>query len=59
VVVWRFITERRAINLDPTADGLAARLIVYVANAFEVIDKLNALLVQHRRPIQEPAPANN
>jgi hypothetical protein len=44
-VGWRFITERRAVNLDPNcgwARGKADAL--YVADAFEVMLKVNALL---------------
>ena len=44
-VGWRFIGERRAINLDPSC-GWARRKadVLYVADAFEVICKLNALI---------------
>ena len=45
VVGWRFINERRAVNLDPNcgwARGKAA--VLYVPDAFEVMRKVNALL---------------
>ncbi len=45
VVGWRFITERRAVNLDANC-GWARRKadVLYVADAFEVMKRLNALL---------------
>jgi electron transfer flavoprotein alpha subunit len=45
VVGWRFINDRRAINLDPNcgwAQGKADSL--YIADAFEVMAKVNDLL---------------
>ena len=45
-VGWRFISERRAINLDPNCGWARGKAdILYVADAFEVIGKLNALLL--------------
>ncbi len=45
VVGWRFINERRAINLDPNCGWAQGKAdVVYVADAFEVITKVNALL---------------
>jgi len=45
VVGWRFIQERRAVNLDPNCGWARGKAdVVYVADAFEVIAKLNALL---------------
>jgi electron transfer flavoprotein alpha subunit len=45
VVGWRFINERRAINLDPNCGWARGKAdVLYVANAFEVIAKLNRLL---------------
>lgn len=45
VVGWRFINERRAINLDPNCGWARGKAdVLYVADAFEVIPKLNALL---------------
>ena len=47
VVGWRFINERRAINLDPNCGWARGKAdVLYVANAFEVIAKLNALLAE-------------
>lgn len=45
VVGWRFINERRAINLDPNCGWARGKAdVLYVADAFEVIAKINALL---------------
>jgi electron transfer flavoprotein alpha subunit len=45
VVGWRFIAERRAISLDPNCGWTRGKAdVVYVADAFPVIAKLNALL---------------
>jgi electron transfer flavoprotein alpha subunit len=45
VVGWRFIQERRAVNLDPNCGWARGKAdVLYVADAFEVIAKLNALL---------------
>jgi len=45
VVGWRFISERRAISLDPNCGWTRGKAdVVYVADAFQVIRKLNALL---------------
>jgi electron transfer flavoprotein alpha subunit len=45
VVGWRFIRERRAVNLDPNCGWARGKAdIVYVADAFEVMEKVNALL---------------
>jgi len=47
VVGWRFINERRAINLDPNCGWARGKAdVLYVADAFEVISKLNALLAE-------------
>jgi len=47
VVGWRFIAERRAISLDPNCGWSRGKAdVVYVADAFQVILKLNALLTQ-------------
>ena len=44
-VGWRFIAERRAINLDPNCGWARGKAdVLYVADAFEVLAKLNALL---------------
>lgn len=43
-VGWRFISERRAINLDPNCGWARGKAdVLYVADAFEVMGKLNAL----------------
>ncbi len=45
VVGWRFISERRAINLDETCGWAQGKAdVLYVADAFEVMAKVNALL---------------
>lgn len=45
VVGWRFITERRAVNLDPNCGWARGKAdVLYVADAFEVMAKVNALL---------------
>ncbi len=50
VVGWRFITERRAVNLDPNCGWARGKAdVLYVADAFEVVAKLNALLAQRSR----------
>jgi electron transfer flavoprotein alpha subunit len=47
VVGWRFITERRAINLDPNCGWARGKAdVVYVADAFAVMTKVNALLAK-------------
>jgi electron transfer flavoprotein alpha subunit len=44
-VGWRFIAERRAINLDPSCGWAQGKAdVLYVADAFEVLGKLNDLL---------------
>lgn len=45
VVGWRFIGDRRAISLDPNCGWTRGKAdVVYVADAFPVIRKLNELL---------------
>jgi electron transfer flavoprotein alpha subunit len=45
VVGWRFIAERRAISLDPNCGWTRGKAdVVYVADAFRVIAKVNELL---------------
>jgi electron transfer flavoprotein alpha subunit len=45
VVGWRFISERRAVNLNPNCGWAQAKAdVLYVADAFEVMEKVNALL---------------
>lgn len=49
VVGWRFVSERRAINLDANCGWARGKAdVVYVANAFEVMAKLNALLAEKK-----------
>ena len=44
-VGWRFIGERRAINLDPNCGWARGKAdVLYVADAFEVMSKVNPLL---------------
>ena len=44
-VGWRFIGERRAINLDPNCGWARGKAdVLYVADAFEVMRKVNAQL---------------
>lgn len=48
VVGWRFINERRAINLDPNCGWARGKAdVLYVADAFEVMSKLNCLLAEN------------
>ena len=45
VVGWRFINERRAISLDPNCGWARGKAdVVYVADAFKVVARLNELL---------------
>ena len=45
VVGWRFINERRAVNLDAGCGWARGKAdVLYVADAFEVMRELNALL---------------
>ncbi len=49
VVGWRFINERRAINLDPNCGWARGKAdVLYVADAFEVMQKVNALLAEKK-----------
>jgi electron transfer flavoprotein alpha subunit len=44
-VGWRFIAERRAISLDANCGWTRGKAdVVYVADAFEVVSRVNALL---------------
>jgi len=44
-VGWRFINERRAVNLDANCGWAQGKAdVLYVADAFEVMAKVNALL---------------
>ncbi|MGD0632302.1 MAG: hypothetical protein ABR987_23505 [Terracidiphilus sp.] len=45
VVGWRFISERRAISLDPNCGWTRGKAdVVYIADAFQVMAELNRLL---------------
>ena len=45
VVGWRFIAERRAISLDANCGWTRGKAdVVYVADAFQVMDRVSALL---------------
>lgn len=49
VVGWRFIAERRAVNLDPNCGWARGKAdVLYVADAFKVIEQLNAFLARKR-----------
>ena len=45
MVGWRFITERRAVNLDAACGWAQGKAdVLYVADAFKVMAKVNELL---------------
>ncbi len=45
VVGWRFIGERRAVNLNPNCGWAQGKAdVLYVADAFKVMEKVNVLL---------------
>lgn len=45
VVGWRFINERRAINLNPSCGWAQGKTdVLYVADAFALVNKVNELL---------------
>ncbi|HWG22231.1 MAG TPA: hypothetical protein VG225_17030 [Terracidiphilus sp.] len=45
VVGWRFIADRRAISLDPNCGWTRGKAdVVYIADAFKVMEKVNAML---------------
>ncbi len=47
VVGWRFINQRRAINLDPNCGWARGKAdVLYVADAFQVMMKLDSLLTE-------------
>ncbi len=47
VVGWRFINQRRAVNMDPNCSWAQGKTdVLYVADAFEVMKKVNELLAQ-------------
>jgi electron transfer flavoprotein alpha subunit len=48
-VGWRFVAERRAINLDPNCGWSRGKAdVLYVADAFKVMGKVNELLATKR-----------
>lgn len=48
-VGWRFITERRAVNLDPNCGWARGKAdVLYVADAFAVMRQVNALLSERK-----------
>ncbi|MGO9637677.1 MAG: hypothetical protein ACLPSO_07020 [Terracidiphilus sp.] len=50
VVGWRFIGDRRAISLDPNCGWTRGKAdVVYVADAFPVMAKVNALLAANKK----------
>jgi len=58
VVGWRFINERRAINLDPNCGWARGKAdVLYVADAFQVMAKLNLLLTEQPREDLTAVPA--
>ncbi len=58
VVGWRFISERRAINLDPNCGWARGKAdVLYVADAFAVMAELNSLLAEKRNIREEPVAA--
>jgi electron transfer flavoprotein alpha subunit len=49
VVGWRFIGERRAISLDPNCGWTRGKAdVVYVADAFQVMAKVNEMLASRQ-----------
>ena len=49
VVGWRFISERRAVNLDPNCGWARGKAdVLYVADAFAVMEKVNELLAARK-----------
>jgi electron transfer flavoprotein alpha subunit len=58
VVGWRFINERRAINLDPNCGWARGKAdVLYVADAFRVMEKVNELLSRHAAAPESAEPA--
>ena len=47
VVGWRFVNERRAVNLDANCGWAQGKAdVLYVGDAFEIISRINELLVE-------------
>ena len=58
VVGWRFITDRRAVNLDPNCGWARGKAdVLYVADAFEVMAKVNAMLASEAASEKETVAA--
>ena len=56
VVGWRFVHERRAVNLDPNCGWARGKAdVLYVADAFAVIKRVNELLAQGAAQKAEPS----
>ncbi len=54
-VGWRFIVERRAISLDPSCGWARGKAdVLYVADAFKVIAKVNDLLAVQTLALNQP-----
>jgi electron transfer flavoprotein alpha subunit len=50
-VGWRFVTERRAVNLNPNCGWAQGKAdVLYVADAFAVMREINALLQARLEP---------
>ncbi len=48
-VGWRFVSERRAINLDPNCGWARGKAdVLYIADAFAVMRKVNELLAEKK-----------
>ena len=59
VVGWRFINERRAVNLDPNCGWARGKAdVLYVGDAFLVMAKLNSLLKEKLLLQEAPAGAS-
>jgi electron transfer flavoprotein alpha subunit len=55
VVGWRFINERRAVNIDPNCGWAHGKAdVLYVADAFDVMARLNRLLAEKQQRTAEP-----
>jgi len=54
VVGWRFVNERRAINLDPNCGWARGKAdVLYVADAFKVLPRLTELLAKKQSLSQQ------
>ena len=60
VVGWRFVNERRAVNLDPNCGWARGKAdVLYVADAFAVVSIINELLEARAVLQQETAAATD